>query len=91
LRAAFPKDHGVAQGEIVENERLSAALDFITAQQRERTEAKLARPSTTQRDTRLLRNRPLLWPVLRTAGYTVAIALVFVFLRPINQFIYFQF
>jgi alginate O-acetyltransferase complex protein AlgI len=31
------------------------------------------------------------WAALRTLGYAVAAALVFVFLRPINQFIYFQF
>ena len=55
LATAFPKDHGVPQGEVVENKRLSAALDFIKAQQRGRTEAKLARPSTTRRDARLLR------------------------------------
>ena len=38
-----------------------------------------------------LRRLPLLWPVVETAGWALAIALVFVFLRPINQFIYFQF
>jgi D-alanyl-lipoteichoic acid acyltransferase DltB (MBOAT superfamily) len=38
-----------------------------------------------------LRRTPLAWPVVQTAAYAVAIALVFVFLRPINQFIYFQF
>jgi len=56
LRAtAFPKDHGIPQGEVVENKRLSAALDFIKAQQRERMEAKVAKRSTTRRDARLLR------------------------------------
>ena len=56
LRAtAFPKDHGVQQGEVIENQRLSAALDFIKEKQRERTEAKIAKPSTTRRDARLLR------------------------------------
>jgi transposase-like protein len=55
MTTAFPKDHGVAQGEVVENKRLSAALDFIKAQQRERAEAKIAKPSTTRRDARLLR------------------------------------
>ncbi len=55
LATAFPKDHGVPQGEVVENKRLSAALNFIKAQQRERTEAKVAKPSTTRRDARLLR------------------------------------
>jgi hypothetical protein len=52
---AFPKEHRVQQGEVVDNKRLSAALDFIKEQQRERTEAKVAKPSTTRRDARLLR------------------------------------
>ena len=52
---AFPKELGVQQGEVVENKRLSAALNFIKDQQRERTEAKIAKPSTTRRDARLLR------------------------------------
>jgi transposase-like protein len=55
LATAFPKDHGVPQGEVVENKRLSAALEFIKVQQRERTEAKVAKRSTTRRDARLLR------------------------------------
>jgi hypothetical protein len=55
MTTAFPKDYGVPQGEVVENKRLSAALDFIKAQQRERTEAKVAKPSATRRDARLLR------------------------------------
>ena len=38
-----------------------------------------------------LRRIPLLWPVVETAGWALTIALVFVFLRPISQFIYFQF
>jgi len=38
-----------------------------------------------------LRRTRVLWPVVETAGWAVVIALVFVFLRPINQFIYFQF
>ncbi len=52
---AFPKDHAVRQGEVVDNKRLSAALEIIKQQQRERTEAKVAKPSTTRRDARLLR------------------------------------
>ena len=52
---AFPKDHGVPPGEVVENKRLSAALNWIQGQQRERTEAKVAKPATTRRDARLLR------------------------------------
>ena len=55
LVTAFPKDHGVRQGEVVENKRLSAALDFIKEQQRERVEAKVAKPATTRREARLLR------------------------------------
>jgi hypothetical protein len=38
-----------------------------------------------------LERRPLMSYVTYTLGYAVAIALVFVFLRPIQQFIYFQF
>jgi len=52
---AFPKDHAVRPAEVVGNKRLSAALEFIKAQQRERTEAKVAKPATTRRDARLLR------------------------------------
>jgi len=52
---AFPKEHRVQQGEVVDNKRLSAALDFIKEQQQVRTEAKAAKPSTTRRDARLLR------------------------------------
>jgi hypothetical protein len=55
LATAFPKEHRVKQGEVVENKRLSATLDFIKAQQRERIEAKVAKPSTTLRKARLLR------------------------------------
>ncbi len=54
LATAFPKEHRV-QGEVVENKRLSVALAFIQEQQRERTEAKIAKPSKTRRDARLLR------------------------------------
>jgi hypothetical protein len=55
LATAFPKEHGVQLGEVVENKRLSAALDFIKEKQRERIEARVAKPSTTRRDARLLR------------------------------------
>ncbi len=55
LAMAFPKEHGVQQGEVVESKRLSATMDFIVERQRERTEAKLAKPSTTLRKARLLR------------------------------------
>ena len=39
LATAFPKEHRVQQGDVVENKRLSAALDFIQTQQRARTDA----------------------------------------------------
>jgi D-alanyl-lipoteichoic acid acyltransferase DltB (MBOAT superfamily) len=38
-----------------------------------------------------LQQRPVLWWGVETAGLTAMVALVFVFLRPISQFIYFQF
>ncbi len=52
---AFPKDYRVQQGEVVESKRLSATVDFIKQKQRQRIDAKIAKPSTTLRDTRLLR------------------------------------
>jgi hypothetical protein len=52
---AFPKDHSVRQGDVVENKRLSATMDFIKEKQRQRIEAKIAKPSTTLRRARLLR------------------------------------
>jgi len=56
LRAtAFPKDHSVRQGEVVDNKRLSATMDFIREKQRRRAEEKIAKPSTTLREARLLR------------------------------------
>ena len=55
LATAFPKEHGVQQGEVVENKRLSEVMDLIKERQRERTEAKIAKPSTTLRKARLLR------------------------------------
>ena len=55
LATAFPKEHGVQQGEVVDNKRLSEAMDFIKERQRERTEGKIAKPSTTLRKARLLR------------------------------------
>ncbi len=39
----------------------------------------------------LLAPRPLAFAVAQTAGYSLMIALIFIFLRPISQFIYFQF
>ena len=55
LATAFPKDHGVAQGEVVENKRLSEVMDLVRERQRKRTEAKIAKSSTTLRKARLLR------------------------------------
>jgi hypothetical protein len=55
LATAFQKEHGVQQGEVVENKRLSEVMDFIKERQRERTGAKIAKPSTTLRKARLLR------------------------------------
>ena len=55
LATAFPKEHRVQQGEVVESKRLAATMEFIKERQRERTEAKLAKPSTTLRKARLLR------------------------------------
>ncbi len=55
LATAFPKEYRVQQGEVVENKRLSSALEFIKKQQHYRIEAKAAKPSATQRDARLLR------------------------------------
>jgi hypothetical protein len=52
---AFPKDHSVRQGEVIENKRLSATMDFIKEKQRRRIEEKIAKPSTTLRKARLLR------------------------------------
>jgi hypothetical protein len=55
LATAFPKEHGVRQGDVVESTRLSATMEFIKARQRERIEASVARPSTTLRKAHLLR------------------------------------
>ena len=55
LATAFPKEHGVRQGEVVESKRLSATIEFIKERQRERIEAMVAKPSTTLRKARLLR------------------------------------
>jgi hypothetical protein len=55
LATAFPKEHGVRQGDVVENKRLSATIEFIKTRQRERIEAQAAKPSTTLRKARLLR------------------------------------
>jgi hypothetical protein len=55
LATAFPKDHSVRQGEVVDNKRLAETMDFIREKQRRRAEEKIAKPSTTLREARLLR------------------------------------
>ncbi len=55
LATAFPKEHSVQEAEVVESKRLSATIEFIKQRQRERIEAKVAKPSTTLRKARLLR------------------------------------
>ena len=55
LATAFPRDHSMRQGHVVENKRLSAAMEFIKNKQRQHAEAKIAKPSTKRRDARLLR------------------------------------
>jgi hypothetical protein len=55
LATAFSKEHSVQQGEVVENKRLSATMELIKGRQRERIEAKVAKPSTTLRKARPLR------------------------------------
>jgi len=52
---AFPREHGVQQGQVVESKRLSETLAIITQRQRERTDAAIAKPTTTLRKARLLR------------------------------------
>ena len=38
-----------------------------------------------------LHHRHVAWALTETAGFAMMVAMVFVFLRPIMQFIYFQF
>jgi hypothetical protein len=52
---AFPRDDGMRQGDIVDNKRLAAVLELIKADQRARTEARIAEVGTTRRSARLLR------------------------------------
>ncbi len=52
---AFPRDHSVRQGEVVDNKRLSETMDLIREKQRQRVEERIVKPSTTLRDARLLR------------------------------------
>ncbi|MBW2417310.1 MAG: hypothetical protein JRH19_02130 [Deltaproteobacteria bacterium] len=50
------------QGEVVENKRLSATLDFIKAQQHQRIKAKIAKPIRREPgDRRLKGARPDFW------------------------------
>jgi len=41
---AFPKDHSVRQGEVVDSKRLSSTMDLIREKQRRRAEEKIAKP-----------------------------------------------
>ena len=50
LATAFPREHGVQQGDVVDSKRLSATLDFIKRRQHDRTEAAIAKSSTTRRE-----------------------------------------
>ena len=54
-RAVELVEHDLQQAEVVENKRLQETIEFIKERQRERTEAKVAKPSTTLRKARLLR------------------------------------
>ena len=55
LATAFPREHGVQQGAVVDSKRLSATLDLIKQRHYDRTEAAIATSSTTLRKARLLR------------------------------------
>jgi hypothetical protein len=55
LATAFPKELGVQAAEVVESKRLAETMELIKERQRERTEAKIAKPFTTLRKARLLR------------------------------------
>ncbi len=44
---AFPKDHSVRQGEVVESKRLSATMDFTKAKQRQRRRTQISLPITS--------------------------------------------
>ncbi len=65
-----------------ENSYLVAALVLLSV---------IAASFARERVLPALSNRPVPWLVARSAAFAVMIGLVFVFLRPINQFIYFQF
>ena len=55
LATAFPREHGVQQGAVVDSKRFSATLDLIKQRQHDRTAAAIAKSSTTLRKARLLR------------------------------------
>ena len=55
LATAFPREHGVQQGTVVESKRLSETLQIIKTRQRARVDATIAKPTTTLRRARLLR------------------------------------
>ena len=55
LATAFPREHGVQQGNVVENKRLSETLEIIKTRQRALAAATIAKPTTTLRKARLVR------------------------------------
>ena len=57
LATAFPREHGVQQGQVVESKRLSETLEIIKTRQRARAAATIATPTTTLRKARLLPGR----------------------------------
>ena len=56
VATAFPREHGVQQGTVVESKRLSETLEIIKTRQRARADAAIAKPTTTLRKARLLPN-----------------------------------
>ena len=55
LATAFPREHGVQPGSVVESKRLSETLEIIKTRQRARADATIAKLTTTLRKARLLR------------------------------------
>ena len=55
LATAFPKEHRVQQGKVVENKRLGAALTWIAERQRERDVQQLADPKVSLRNKARIR------------------------------------
>ncbi len=55
LATAFPGEHPVQQGQVVESQRLSETGATVKTRQRARAAAMIAEPSTTRRKVRLSR------------------------------------